>query len=190
MLHRIFLSAAIVAGSLFTQTASADIARHCQASVEFLIKDQGPNRFIPIASITGRGTCANAIQADKCRERARAALNSCISAMWANRHNNLIPAACNSILEGSSRSGAKLNYQGIIPIPQSQRLTARASFRVCCQLRPNSNVVLGNFGGRINGDRKCAAHKIGNGSYQEEFGFPTYQMNCGALRAQGLCQAH
>lgn len=188
MIQRICLLA--LCGVSVSGAATADITRDCRASVEFFISDHRPNALASVGEITGRGSCANVIQADKCRERARQALNACISQMWGSRHQNSVPAACNSIVDGSSRSGARLSYLGIIPIQESRRLTARASFMVCCHMRPQAAVVMGGFGGRITGDRKCAAHKIGNDRYQEEYGFGSYQMNCAALRAQGLCQAN
>lgn len=41
--------------------------------------------------------------------------------------------------------------------------------------------------GRINGDQKCAAHKIGPDKFQEEYGYPKYDMNCAEWRKQGIC---
>lgn len=170
-----------------TPYAQADITRSCQASLEFFIKDNNPQPYVALGGIEGRGSCNNKLQADKCRENARKALNSCLGSLWANRNVNQVPAACNSIIGGSSRSGAKLTYDGILPIQESNRLTARAAFEVCCVKRKNAGVLVGQFGGRISGDRKCASTKIGNDMYQDEYAFQNYTINCTNVRAQGLC---
>lgn len=167
--------------------AQAEITRGCSASVDVYVSDNKPNPWTNLATIEGRGSCKNKLNANDCRQRARAEIDRCRADMWAGRHSNAIPASCNNLVEGSSRSGAKLQYDGIFLIEQPQRLTARGAYAVCCKLRPNADKLVITFEGRITGDQKCAASKIGPDKYQEEFGYPKYDMNCAAWRKQGIC---
>lgn len=176
--------ALIMVGSL---SAQADITRGCTASLEVFVVDNKPNPAMGLASIEGRGSCDNKLHANECRARARREIDRCRADLWAGRHANAIPASCRSVVEGSSRSGAKLEYDGIFIIAQPQRLTARGAHAVCCKLRPNADKLVVQFSGRINGDEKCASTKIGKDSFQEEFGYPKYDMNCGEWRKQGIC---
>ena len=165
----------------------ADITRSCSASVDVYVLDKQPTASMNRATIHGRGSCDSTLHANECRERARREIDRCRSDLWAGRHANGIPASCDSLVEGSSRAGAKLQYDGIFLIAQPKRLTARGAFAVCCQLRPKADKLSIAFEGRINGDQKCAATRIGPDSYQEEHGFPKYEMNCSEWRAQGIC---
>lgn len=172
---------------LLAQNAYSDITRNCQASVDVFINDSNAYPRAELASVVGRGSCANAIKANECRERARSAINACLQDLWSNRNNNSIKMSCNSISSGSSRSGARLTWSGILPIPSQNKLTARTTYIVCCQLRPNAASVDVEIGGRITGDRKCASTKIGNDMYQDEFVMSHTELKCGQLRAEGLC---
>lgn len=167
--------------------AQADITRSCSASLDVYVLDKKPNAYMNLATIEGRGSCSNKLHANECREQARREIDRCRGDLWAGRHANGIPASCDSLVEGSSRAGAKLQYDGIFLIAQPKRLTARGARAVCCQLRPNADKLLVAFEGRINGDQKCAANRIGPDSFQEEYGFPKYEMNCSEWRAQGIC---
>ncbi len=171
----------------FTNVAQADIARNCYASLDVYIKDNGANRNISLATVVGKGNCANQLYANKCRENARKAINNCLTDTWDNRHVDAIQNSCDSIINGSSHSGAKLSWDGIIPIDQDNRLTARGAYQVCCVNRKFADKVNVQFGGRITGDQKCASVKIGNNQYQDEYAFSDYVMNCNQLRDQGLC---
>lgn len=165
----------------------ADITRSCSASLDVYVLDKKPNAYMNLASIEGRGSCDNKLRANDCRERARREIDRCRNDLWAGRHSNGIPASCDSLVDGSSRAGAKLQYDGIFLIAQPKRLTARGAYAVCCQLRPNAGKLSIAFEGRISGDQKCAANRIGPDRYQEEYGFPKYEMNCSEWRAQGIC---
>ena len=184
-----FLPYAVAAAALALSAvpAAADITRGCGASVDVAVISPGPLSVENLGEIEGRGSCKNKANANDCRERARAALLKCRNDMWANRHANSIPSSCNSLVSGSGRSGAKLTYAGIAPISEPNRLMARAALSACCRLRPNKDKLSIQIAGRINGDKKCAAHKIGNDRYQEEYGFPRYEMSCKAWREKGIC---
>lgn len=173
--------------AILAMPAQADITRSCSASVGVYVLDNKPNAYMGLATIQGRGSCNNKLHANECRERARREIDRCRADLWAGRHANSIPASCNSIVDGSSRAGARLAYDGIFIFAQSNRLTARGAFAACCQLRPKADKLTIAFEGRINGDQKCAANRIGPDSYQEEYGFPKYEMNCAEWRAQGVC---
>jgi hypothetical protein len=167
-------------------TSQAEISRSCHASVNIFVADGKPNAYYNLANVEGRGSCAN-LRPNQCRERARGQVNQCLAASWSNRHQDSIPGACKTLLSNSSRSGAKLTYEGIFPINQDERLTARAAFAACCIMRPNAAALTLEFGGAILGDERCAKHKTGNNRYQEEYAFSQYQMNCTAWREQGIC---
>ena len=173
--------------SFAPSSANADISRTCRATIDIEILDNKPNSVKRLAEITGKGTCKNSTQANTCRQRARSELNACLSEAWKNRQNNSIPSRCNNMVNGSSRPGAKLTYIGIMPINQPARLTARAARYVCCQARPTAGHLTINFGSLINGNKKCAKHKIDKNWYQEEISISNYNMNCFAWRAQGIC---
>jgi hypothetical protein len=149
--------------------------------------DNKPNATEELADIEGRGSCSGKLKANECRSRARSAINACLQDVWAGRQVNAIPGSCNNLLAGSSRTGAKLQYEGIAIIAEPNRLMARAAVSVCCRLRPQSDKLKIQIGGRITGDKNCAAHKIGKDSFQEEYGFPHYDMSCSAWRAKGIC---
>ncbi len=170
----------------FTGVSQAEITRSCRASLNIFVADGKPNAYYNLANVEGRGSCSN-LRPNQCRERARGQVNQCLSASWSNRHQDSIPGTCKTLVGGSSRSGAKLQYQGIFPIAQDERLTARAAFAACCIMRPNAANLTLEFGGAIQGDEKCAKYKIGNNLYQEEYAFSQYQMDCSAWRAQGIC---
>jgi hypothetical protein len=70
---------------------------------------------------------------------------------------------------------------------EPNRLTARAAYAVCCRMQPHATKLTIVFEGRINGDKKCASHKIGKDNYQDEYGFPPYEMDCAAWRRRGIC---
>jgi hypothetical protein len=167
--------------------ASADISRSCRANVVVTVIDNKLDKTESLADIEGRGSCSGKHKANECRSRARGALNTCLKDLWAGRQSNAIPASCKNMVEGSSRTGARLQYQGIVIIAEPNRLMARAAVSACCRMRPQAAKLTVQVGGRISGDKKCAAHKIGKDSYQEEYGFPNYEMNCSAWRAQGIC---
>ncbi len=187
MLPSRFLQALCALALLAGVPAKADITRSCSASLDVYISDNQPNPGMNLATIEGRGSCKNKFNADDCRQRARAEIDRCRADLWAGRHSNAIPASCNTLVEGSSRSGAKLQYDGIYLIEQPQRLTARGASAVCCKLRPKADKLVITFEGRISGDQKCAAHKIGPDKYQEEYGYPKYNMHCAEWRKQGIC---
>jgi len=167
--------------------ARADITRSCSANVYVFVADNKPTESELLADITGQGSCAGKHKANECRSRARSAINACLKDMWNGRQANAIPASCNNLVAGSSRSGAKLQYAGIAVIAEPNRLMARAALAACCRLRPQAGKLSISITGRISGDRNCAAHNVGKDRYQEEYGFPRYEMSCSAWRAQGIC---
>ena len=166
--------------------AYADITRSCSASVDLWIDDSKGNKAAELGTIEGRGSCQSKLHANDCRARARGEIDQCRHDMWANRQANSIPASCKTLVSNSSRSGARLTYAGIA-LFEPNRLMARAALAACCRMRPNSDKLTIQIGGRIVGDKKCAATKIGNDRYQEEYAFPRYEMSCKAWRDQGLC---
>lgn len=177
--------------SLFTflgaNSAKADISRSCQANVAIMVRDNKPNAYYTLAEIEGRASCKN-LQPNTCRSLARGQINNCLNSLWGSRHSNLVPQSCKSLVSGSSRAGAKLDYLGIIPIEQDERLTARAAFVACCVLRPNANNLNVFFGGAIIGDEKCGDTKTGPNRYQTDFSFTNnYEMNCSGWREKGIC---
>lgn len=167
--------------------AHADITRACSASVEVYVADRLPPALATLGTIEARGSCKNKLNANECRAQAREQIDRCRAQLWDYRHRNEIPVACNTLVEGSSRAGARLDYLGIQVHAEPKRLTARAAAEVCCRMRPKADRVMVSFGGRINGDEKCAAHNIGKDRFQEEFGWGNYDMNCGEWRAKGIC---
>jgi hypothetical protein len=171
----------------FARIASADITRNCFAGIDVSIIDEGPNWSRRLGNIVGQGSCNNVLQANTCRSRARQAVGECVQAMWQGRQVNAIPAACKNLVSGSSRSGAKLTYDGIMVINEPNRLSARTARLVCCQARPDSDKVKLFFSGVLTGDEKCAKHKVGNNQYQEEFDLGHYDMNCDSWRDAGIC---
>lgn len=167
--------------------AKADISRSCDASVAIMVLDNNPNAYRILGSIEGRASCKN-LQPNVCRSQARAQINVCLQSVWDNRHADLIPSACKTLANGSSRPGARLDYDGIIPIEQDQRLTARAAFVACCVLRPNAKNLTVFFGGAIVGDEKCGSIKTGPNRYQSDYTFTNnYEMNCEGWREKGIC---
>lgn len=186
IVHRIAVAAS-VALLLFVSPAWADTTRGCSASVFFGMTGDGPTRFEDLASIEGRGACKNKNHANDCRAQARAQIDKCLSDLWNGRDQNAIPGSCKSLLSSSGRSGARLEYIGVYRIAEPSRLTARAAFRACCQVKPNAAKLNILFQGFLSGDKKCASGKVGDGKYQEQFFLPTYDMNCNAWRAQGIC---
>ena len=185
-----FISYAAVAAlalALGVSSSAADITRGCTASVNVVVIAPGPMSWDDLGAIEGRGSCKNTLQANDCRARARSALDACRKDMWANRQTNAIPYSCTSLVANSSRAGAKLTYAGIAAIAEPNRLMARAARSACCKLRPNSDKISIQIEGAIVGDKKCAANKVGNDRYQEEYAFPRYEMSCKAWRDQGIC---
>jgi len=167
--------------------ARADITRGCSASLDVFVMDGKPKAAYGLGSIEGRGGCKNKAHANDCRARARAEIDRCRADLWKGRQVNAIPGSCNNLVQGSGRSGAKLQYDGIYTIAEPNRLTARAARIVCCTVRPNADKLKISFEGRINGDKKCASTKIGKDNYQDEYGLGQYDMSCKAWRAQGIC---
>lgn len=170
------------------QAATADITRGCSGTVNVEILDGNANNYVLIGKVEGKGSCKNSLQANECRRKARSEINHCYLDMWQNRQNNSIPPRCRSLLSGSSRSGAKLAYEGIMPISQPERLSARAARSVCCYKRPHANKLSLLFYGVVTGDQKCAKYKVGNNKYQEDLNFGKYEMNCAGWRSQGICE--
>ena len=168
--------------------ALADITRGCSASVGVFVMDKKADPYTILGTIEARAGCKNKLHADDCRQLARAQIDRCIADLWTGRNENALPGSCNSLASGSSRAGARLQYDGILVIQEPARFTARAAAVVCCQMRPNADQVMVSFDGRINGDQKCASTRIGKDSYQDEFGMPQkYDMKCTQWRAQGIC---
>jgi hypothetical protein len=167
--------------------AAADITRGCSASLDVYVVDGSLSSADQLGTIEGRGGCSNKAHANDCRARARAEIDRCRNDLWNGRQVNAIPASCRSIVQGSSRSGAKLSYDGILVYSEPNRLMARAARAACCQLRPNADKLNIQIGGRITGDKKCASTKIGKDNYQDEYGYPKYEMSCKAWRAKGIC---
>jgi hypothetical protein len=168
--------------------AMADITRGCSATVGVYVMDKRPNPYALLGTIEARAGCKNKLHADDCRRLARAQIDRCITELWAGRNDNRLPSACDSLASGSSRPGARLQYEGILVIKESERFTARAAATVCCHMRPTTDRVMVSFDGRINGDQKCAATRIGKDSYQDEFAMPQkYDMKCTEWRARGIC---
>ena len=168
--------------------ALADITRGCSASVGVYVMDKKADPYTILGTIQARAGCKNKIHADDCRRLARGQIDRCIADLWTGRNENRIPDSCNSLVSGSSRAGAKLEYDGILIIKEQQRFTARAAATVCCHMRPNTDRVMVSFDGRINGDQKCASTRIGKDSYQDEFAMPQkYDMKCTEWRARGIC---
>ena len=167
---------------------SADITRGCTASVGVYVMDKKADPYTILGNIQARAGCKNKLHADDCRKLARQQIDRCIVDLWNGRNENALPASCNSLAEGSSRAGARLEYDGILIIKEPQRFTARAAAVVCCHMRPKTDRVMVSFDGRINGDQKCASTRIGNDMYQDEFAMPQkYDMKCTEWRAKGIC---
>lgn len=176
----------ILSAIMWVWPASADITRTCKASIDVYVNNNGPNWSVSLGEVIGQGSCSGKLKANECRSRARSALDACLRDLWAGRQVNAIPASCRSLVAGSSRSGARLQYDGITTIAEPNRLMARVAASTCCrQPRPDKLTVQVN--GRITGDKNCAATKIGKDRFQDEYGFPKYDMNCAAWRAQGIC---
>jgi len=168
--------------------ALADITRGCSASVGVFVMDKKADPYTILGTIQARAGCKNKIHADDCRRLARAQIDRCIVDLWNGRNDNALPVSCNSLAEGSSRPGARLEYDGILIIKEPQRLTSRAAAVVCCHMRPKTDRVMVSFEGRINGDQACASTRIGKDSYQDEYGMPVkYDMKCAEWRAKGIC---
>jgi len=110
----------------------ADIMRGCSASL--YVRASG--EAMTLASIEGRGVCKNKVQANDCRVSAHKKIEICLKALWRVRQQNAMPFECSSI--GGSREGAKLTWQGIYPIGEPNRLSARMAYAACCKLKPNS----------------------------------------------------
>jgi|GEM_PF-1854622 len=140
-----------------------------------------------MGSLLGRGSCANSIQANKCRQAARAEIGKCLSQLWTERNANKIPSSCSSLVSGSSRNGARLTYDGILGFEQSQRLTARAARYLCCNMRPNENEVPARFDAVITGDEKCGSVKTGNNRYQDDVEVGQVTFHCDLWRDNGIC---
>jgi hypothetical protein len=164
----------------------ADITRSCTGSLDVSVNDKLPNAWTNLASFEGSASCKNKLHANDCRRSARAEIDRCMSDLWTGRNSNAIPASCNNPV-GGSRSGVKLEYDGILLIKQPQRLIARGAYQVCCKLRPKADKLVMHFDGRIVGDEKCAATKTGKDRYQDEFSLPEYNLNCTEWRKQGIC---
>lgn len=177
--------AALVAA---VSVSHADIERSCSASVFVTAPNGAQTKNFLLGDILGRGSCKNKAHANDCRERAREQVDKCIAAMWRDRHVNAIAPECKSLVSNSSRSGARLSWDGIMVISQPNRLTARMARGMCCKALPNAGKISVQLGGNITGDKKCGASKIGKDLYQSEFGLPRYDMDCGAWRAQGICK--
>ena len=166
----------------------ADITRGCSASVGVYVMDKKADPYTILGTIQARAGCKNKIHADDCRRLARQQIDRCIADLWTGRNQNARPASCNSLVAGSSRAGARLEYEGILVIKEPARFTARAAAVVCCHMRPNTDRVMVSFDGRINGDQKCASTRIGKDNYQDEFAMPQkYDMKCTEWRAKGIC---
>lgn len=185
-INRCLQAACLLLALAASQPAVAEITRSCTASVIVATFDK-PLALKTLATIDAQGSCKNKLHANDCRERARRELDRCRADMWAGRHTNAVPASCNNLVAGSSRGGAKLQYEGIMVIDEPQRLTARGAFVTCCQLRPKADNVTVSFEGRISGDEKCGSARVGKDNYQDEFGYGKYEMNCKAWREKGIC---
>lgn len=184
---RTFPLGILLAALLSVSPAAADITRSCKASVDAYVVDNGAERFDALGEVIGQGSCSSKLKANECRSRARSAVDACLRDMWSGRQANAIPASCRSLVTGSSRTGARLQYYGITTIAEPNRLMARVAATACCKLRPQAGKLTVQINGRITGDRNCAASKIGKDLYQDDYGFPRYDMNCAAWRAQGIC---
>ncbi len=146
-----------------------------------------PNGFMSMGTFDGRGSCANTIQANKCRERARAEIGACMTQLWLERDINKIPSRCNTLVSGSSRNCARLTYDGIMVISRPFRLTARAARYICCQMRPDASAIQAQFYAIIVGDEKCGKVKTGNNNYQDEVNVGNVTFHCDGWRENGIC---
>jgi hypothetical protein len=163
----------------------ADITRGCSAGFQILIADG--STFADLGSIEGRGSCRNKAQANECRQRARGEIDRCIAGLWRDRQKNAIAPECNSLVSGSSRSGAKLTWSGIYLIAEPNRLTARMAYAACCRMRPSAAQLQVQVVGAIEGDKSCGDLKVGQDRYRSGFSLSNYDMSCTAWREQGLC---
>jgi len=169
----------------FVPTASADITRSCKAV--FSVATFTPSLSKTIGSISGQGSCKNKASANDCRAAARKEIDRCIAGMWRDRQKNTIASECNTLVNGSSRAGAKLSWNGILTISEPSRLTARMAYNVCCQMRPDAGRIQARIIGQITGDKMCGEKKVGNDSDQAFIQLQNYDMDCNAWRAQGIC---
>jgi hypothetical protein len=151
----------------------AEIMRGCSASL--YVKASGA--VMTLASIEGRGVCKNKVQANDCRVSAHKKIEICLKSLWRVRQKNEMPFECSSI--GGSREGAKLTWDGIYPIAEPNRLSARMAYAACCKLKPNSTQLQLITASKYSGDSGCGAPGT--------FEYPKYDMNCEAWRSQGLC---
>jgi hypothetical protein len=95
-------------------SAWADITRGCRAS---LVVATSSNNFMNLGTIEARASCKNKAHANDCRANARTRLDTCRRAIWSGRHTNAIPDACRTLFDGSSRPGARLQWNGIYVMP-------------------------------------------------------------------------
>lgn len=163
----------------------ADITRSCSADVYVGIN--GTSSIASIGSIAGRGSCKNKSKANECRAVAREQIDRCVDGMWRDRQKNALAPECTSLSAGSGRDGAKLAWEVAYPIAEPARLTARMAYQTCCKLRPDAGKIKVHISGNITGDKNCGTEKVGNDQYRSHFELQTYDMNCDAWRAQGIC---
>lgn len=176
----------IAAGILLAlaTTASADITRSCQATLSVKINNSGSGDVL--GNIVGQGSCKNTTQANDCRARANAEIDRCFAGAWRDRQKNALAPECQSLSPGSSRAGARLTWISSLPIAEPARLTARMAYAACCKLRPTAGAIQVTVRGTISGDKGCGSSKH-NGKYYDYYASPTYNMDCNAWRAQGIC---
>lgn len=123
---------------------------------------------------------------DNCRLDAYKAIRACVSDMWQLRWQHKLPASCQTTSRASGRShftfGWAQNFSGL---PNGQNsMKDRIEARVCCQNpRPQESYrvqVHWNSGG----DSGCGGSRSSKGT--EQF-ISNYDINCPALRQNGLC---
>jgi hypothetical protein len=167
--------------------AHADVTRICKASIEVRVlaspQHNWSNEYI--ARLEGRGACANSVWANRCRERARDAIDDCRKALWDNRFTNAIPAACRSGTD--TRPGARLTWDGIATFPQSDRIFSRVIHSACCRQKPNASAVTVEVHGTIWGGEKCGS-RVGIGHYQSDYKMAgPFGIDCNYW-AKGICR--
>lgn len=150
-----FVAAVSISGlGLTLESAQAKITRSCGVSLGVYVRDGNSNNAYGLGDILGQGSCKNKMSANTCRQIARSQINQCLAEFWKYRNVNMIPAKCRNLVGGSSRPGARLTYQGVMPIAKPKMLMARAARVVCCQLRRGAASVEVQIAGRIFGDKK------------------------------------